>query len=237
MTKNEIKKVKKIDELLVKYFGVPERKDDSEPIDMMIGTILSQNTNDNNSYKAFRKLKEKYENWEDLLEADIDEIIETIRVAGLPKQKAAAILNFVKTVTQKFGKLDLNYYTQIDELEAVKELSSMKGIGVKTASCLLLFSFKKNICPVDTHVHRTLNRIGLVKTSSPEKTFWKINENFPDKIAHRFHTNLIKLGRTHCVKIPKCGDCPLKRICKFEEKTENKLDKKIKKTFLLLDSI
>ncbi len=237
MNKREIDFVLKIDELLVGYFGFPPRKEDSDPVDMMIGTILSQNTNDNNSYKAFRKLKEKFPDWNELEKADINEIIEIIRVAGLPRQKAAAILNFVKTMKKKFGKLDLSEYRKMNELDAVKEISSLKGIGVKTASCLLLFSFKKNICPVDTHVHRTLNRIGLFKTTSPEKTFWLLNENFPPNIAHRFHTNLIKLGRSHCVKTPKCGDCPLKKICKYEDKTALTLDKKIKETFLLLDSI
>ncbi len=237
MNKRQINKIKKIDELLVEYFGIPARKEDSDPVDMMIGTILSQNTNDNNSYKAFKQLKEKYPNWEMLENIEEEEIEEVIRVAGLPKQKAAAIKNFVKTIKNKFGEIDLTEYSKMNELDAVKELSTMKGIGVKTASCVLLFSFKKNICPVDTHVHRTLNRIGLVKTSSPEKTFWEINQNFPENIAHQFHTNLIKLGRTHCVKNPKCGNCPLKRICKFPEKTKEKLNLKQKDSFLLLDNI
>ncbi len=237
MTKKQKEKILQIDKLLVKYFGVPERKEDSDPVDMMIGTILSQNTNDNNSYRAFVRLKEKYPNWEAIADADLEEIIETIRVAGLPNQKAKAIKNFVLSVKDKFGKLDLSYYKSIPELDAVKELSSLKGIGVKTASCVLLFSFKKNICPVDTHVHRTLNRLGVVKTSSPEKTFWEINSDFPEKIAHRFHTNLIKLGRTHCVKTPRCGDCPLQSICPFKDKTGLKLNEVKKDSFLLLDNI
>jgi len=203
----------------------------------MIGTILSQNTNDNNSHKAFLKLKEKYPRWEDIKNAPFNEMVETIRVAGLPNQKAKAIINFVKTIKHRFGKLDLTYFSEIPELNAVKELSSLKGIGVKTASCLLLFSFKKNICPVDTHVHRTLNRIGVFRTSTPEKTFWELNENFPGEIAHRFHTNLIKLGRSHCVKIPKCVDCPVKSICKYKEKTDLKHGGETKETFLLLDNI
>jgi endonuclease-3 len=237
LTKNEYDKISEIDKKLVKHFGVPPRKNDSDPVDMMIGTILSQNTNDNNSYKAFKKLKERFPDWEKLESADINEVIEIIRVAGLPKQKAAAILNFVKTIKEKFGKLDLSYYEKLKPAEAVKELSSLRGVGVKTASCLLLFSFKKNICPVDTHVHRTLNRIGLVKTTTPEKTFWKINDGFPPNIAHRFHTNLIKLGRTYCIKNPKCGNCPVANLCEYKDKTGDRLSTNRQETFLLLDNI
>ncbi len=237
MNKRQINKILKIDKLLVEHFGIPPRKENSDPVDMMIGTILSQNTNDANSYKAFVRLKEKYNNWEKLLDANISDLTETIRIAGLPNQKAKAILGFVKTIYGKFGKLDLSAYKKMNELDAIRELTSLNGIGVKTASCLLLFSFKKNICPVDTHVHRTLNRLGIVNTSSPEKTFWELNENFPEKIAHRFHTNLIKLGRSHCVKIPRCEDCPLSSLCKYDAKTTKKLNSKKTETFLLLDNI
>ena len=93
--------------------------------------------------------------------------------------------------------------------EILNELTSIKGIGVKTASCVLLFSLDRNVCPVDTHVHRTLNRIGIVKTKTPDKTFANYIKIYLKNTAHQFHTNLIKLGREICKPAkPFCSICP-----------------------------
>jgi len=109
---------------------------------------------------------------------------------------------------------------------------------VKTASCVLLFSMNRNICPVDTHVHRTLNRIGLVNTNSPEKTFYKINGNIPRGAAHSFHTNLIRLGREICKPSkPKCSICPLIKKCNYDFKNFELYAVHKKNDFMLLDNI
>ncbi len=96
----------------------------------------------------------------------------------------------------------------------------------------------RDICPVDTHLHRTLNRIGLVKAKSPDKTFFAINKNFPKSIAHSFHTNLIRLGREICTpKNYKCGICPVENICKFSDKNLNNNFISENRPFMLLDNI
>jgi endonuclease-3 len=109
---------------------------------------------------------------------------------------------------------------------------------VKTASCVLLFSLDRNICPVDTHVHRTLNRIGLLKTKTPDKTFEQIKDHLPDGIAHQFHTNLIMLGRAICKPAkPSCSVCPLLKVCEFKSKNLESTNRISKDVFMLLDSI
>ena len=232
-------KIKKINQLLVRHFGIPYRpKKFPNPIDALIATILSQNTNDKNSYQAYQNLKKNYKSWQELADIPRNKIEQTIRVAGLGKQKSAAIKNFLVTLKKNNGSLTLQYIKKMSDEEILNELTSIKGIGVKTASCVLLFSLDRNVCPVDTHVHRTLNRIGVVKTSTPDKTFKLINDNLPQKIAHQFHTNLIKLGREICKPAkPLCSMCPLLKICKFKKKYLINLDKKGGNSFLLLDSI
>ena len=232
-------KIKKIDQLLVRHFGIPYRpKRLPNPIDALIATILSQNTNDKNSYQAYKNLKKKYKSWQELADAPRNKIEQTIKVAGLGKQKSAAIKNFLVTLKKNNGSLNLQYIKKMSDKEILNELTSIKGIGVKTASCVLLFSLDRNVCPVDTHVHRTLNRISLVKTKTPDKTFEKINGKLPEGIAHQFHTNLIKLGREICKPAkPLCTLCPLLKICKFEKKNYQNVDKKSSNGFLLLDSI
>jgi endonuclease-3 len=239
MNKREQNKIKKINKLLVEKFGNPPRnKRLPDPVDMTIGTILSQNTNDNNSFKAFKSLKSKFNNWDEVRKTSVDEIEMIIKVAGLGKQKAAAIKNFLNEIKNDQGKISLNFLKNKNDSDAIRELSAIKGIGIKTASCVLLFSLNRNVCPVDTHVFRTVNRIGIVNSKDRDKTFFLINENFPQGIAHSFHTNLIRLGREICKpKNPSCGVCPLSRICDYEDKILDKKTNSSEKSFMLLDNI
>ncbi|NWG26949.1 MAG: endonuclease III [Ignavibacteriaceae bacterium] len=228
-----------INKLLVAYFKIPSRpKKLPNPIDALIATILSQNTNDRNSFQAYQNLKEKYKSIDELANAPRSEIEKVIRVAGLGKQKSASIKSFLITLKKKNGKLNLQHIRKMSDDEILDELTSIKGIGVKTASCVLLFSLDRNVCPVDTHVHRTLNRIGLVKTNTPDKTFEHIKNELPDGIAHQFHTNLIKLGREICKPAkPNCSICPLLQICNFKKKNFEIPQIAKNNSFLLLDSI
>lgn len=233
------KQIEKINQLLINHFGIPERqKKLRDPLDIIIGTILSQNTNDKNSYKAYLNLKSNIKSWDDVLEMKTSQLEKLIKVAGLGKQKSMAIKNLLKNLKNKNERLSLNYLKRKNDEEVIGELTSHKGIGVKTASCVLLFAFDRNVCPVDTHVHRILNRIGMVKTSNPEKTFNEIKAHIPEGAAHSFHTNLLRLGREYCTPTnPKCYECPLERVCAYKEKNFDR--KKILKlnNFFLLDSI
>ncbi len=233
------RKIIQVNKLLLKKYGVPPRnKKLPNPVDLLIATILSQNTNDKNSYQAFQNLRKKYPDWETAAKAKTSEIEKTIKIAGLGKQKSKAIKNFLVSVLNKKEKITLNYLKNNSNDEILNELTDFIGIGVKTASCVLLFSLDRNVCPVDTHVHRTLNRIGIVNTKTPDKTFNKINQNLPEGIAHQFHTNLIRLGREICKpQKPLCLICPLLKVCKFKEK--NLTDSKIYKEndFMLLDNV
>ncbi len=232
-------KIKKVNKLLIKQFGIPpRRKELPDSVDMIIATILSQNTNDNNSYKAFQNLKKRYKSWNELLKVRRTTIEKEIRIAGLGFQKSTAIKNFVKEIYKERNEITLTHIEKLDNSSAINELTKYKGVGVKTASCVLLFAEGRNVCPVDTHVHRTVNRIGIVSGSTPDKTFAKLNEKFPDKIAHQFHTNLIRLGREVCTpQNPSCGVCPIKNICNYDSKIDDNMKMKKERDFMLLDSV
>ena len=229
-----------IDKLLKKKFGIPRRsKKPPNPVDLLIATILSQNTNDKNSYRAFQNLKQKYPDWKDVGVLRTSQIEKIIKVAGLGKQKSKAIKNLLVSLIKEKEEVSLEHLRKMKNEEILDELIEFPGIGVKTASCVLLFSLRRNVCPVDTHVHRTLNRIGVVKTSIPDKTFYLINGKLPYKVAHSFHTNLIRLGREICKPAkPNCKVCPVLSICKFENKNPdiNKKDTP-KNSFMLLDNV
>jgi len=232
-------KILSINKRLIKKFGIPHKsKTPPNPVDLLIATILSQNTNDRNSYRAFQNLKGKFTNWEDAEKVSYPVIENYIKVAGLGKQKSISISNFLKTLLKERGKISLNYLKEFSSENVIHELIKFPGVGIKTASCVLLFSFERNVCPVDTHVHRTTNRIGIVKTNSPDKTFILVNRNLPDGIAHEFHTNLIRLGREICRPAkPLCSICPLLKICKYEFKNLGKISSHKENNFMLLDNI
>lgn len=233
------KKLAEINRLLIAKFGVPPKNSRiPSPLDTLIGTILSQNTNDNNSYKAYMNLRNSFDDWSKAAALDAEEIEQLIKVAGLGKQKSKAIKNVLNNLETKEPPFSLDYLNSIDTDKVLDELTRFEGVGLKTASCVLLFSMGRNVCPVDTHVHRTLNRIGIVKTSAPDKTSILINKSLPDGIAHSLHTNLIKLGREICrPSNPYCSVCPLSEICKYEEKDFSKQTDYKGNGFLLLDNL
>ncbi|CUU10548.1 HhH-GPD superfamily base excision DNA repair protein, partial [Candidatus Kryptobacter tengchongensis] len=117
------------------------------------------------------------------------------------------------------GDFDLNFLKNLSVEDGIKFLTSFKGVGLKTAGCVLLFGFGKNVFPVDTHIHRILNRTGIVKTKTPDETFLKVQKLIPDGYAYQLHTGLIKFGRMICkAREPLCGICPIYRICDFKQK-------------------
>ena len=235
----EKKQIILVNKTLVKFYGIPPRPDvPPDPVDMLIGTILSQNTNDRNSYKAFTRHKEKFKSWEEVALQSRDKIESVIRIAGLGKQKSKAIKNFLTSILKTHGQISLEYFNQMSEMQILGELTGYPGVGTKTAMCVLLFSLRRNVCPVDTHVHRTVNRIGIVNTKIPDKTSSLLNRDFPKNIAHQLHTNLIRLGREICKPAaPNCSFCPLLKICLYPHKNLSKKQSYKVNDFMLLDSI
>ena len=233
------KKINIINRLLIQFFGRPKKnKKNPDPVDMLIGTILSQNTNDKNSYRAYENLKQKYKTWDEVAKLTPSKIERIIKVAGLGKQKSVAINNVLKGLKKKNRKITLSFLNKKDDESVIDELIKFDGVGVKTASCVLLFSMNRNVCPVDTHVHRTLNRIGLVSTKTPDKTFNEIFGQIPSDAAHSFHTNLIRLGREICKPAkPNCTICPLVKHCDFDLKNFDTGVVHKKNDFMLLDNI
>ncbi|MFC2094207.1 endonuclease III domain-containing protein [Bacteroidota bacterium] len=233
------KTINKINKLLIQFFGIPKKnKKNPDPVDMLIGTILSQNTNDKNSYRAYQNLKQKYKTWDEVAKLTPTRIEKIIKVAGLGKQKSKAINNVLQGLKKKNGEIKLNFLIKQDDKSVIDELTKFDGVGIKTASCVLLFSMNRNVCPVDTHVHRTLNRIGLVKTKTPDKTFNEIFGKIPAGTAHSFHTNLIRLGREICKPTkPNCTICPLLKYCDYDLKYYDRNISYKKNDFMLLDNI
>lgn len=215
--KSIIKAISVLEEL----YGVHNWKR-KNPLDELMLTLLSQNTNDRNRDNAYNKLRERFPSWEEVRNAEVTEIESSIRSAGLSKQKSARMKGILNWVYDTFGELSIDAVRDMPNEEAIQLLTSQKGIGVKTAAVVLAFALDRDLCPVDTHVHRISLRLGWVeKKTSAEATYHAIQPMIEENKAATFHLNLLKFGRNICTaRSPKCGDCPLWTDCKWENKLE-----------------
>lgn len=210
-------KTKIIDEILEQQFGKPVLKNPQNPLDNLILTILSQNTNDKNRDHAYTRLREKFPAWEDVMNADVHEIETAIKPGGLGRQKSQNIKNVLVWIKESFGELNVDFLCEMDADESIKLFCSQKGIGIKTMAVVLCFSCGIDIFPVDTHVHRICRRLGLVPdNASAEKTFYIMKEFVPKGKSYSLHLNFLKLGRTICfARKPRCEDCSLRPYCTY----------------------
>lgn len=204
-----------IDELLRHRFSIPTR-DKENPLDVLIQTILSQNTSDKNSHRAFANLKKRFHSWDEVLEAPEREIEEEIRCGGLSKIKARRIKDVLRKIKMDKGCLSLDFLNDMTIEQARDYLLSFPGVGDKTASCVLIFSFGKPVFPVDTHINRIINRLGIWGNRlTPKRIEELVEANLPEERFLSLHLNLIRLGREICSSSnPKCSSCPLKEICR-----------------------
>ncbi|HMS65129.1 MAG TPA: endonuclease III [Ignavibacteria bacterium] len=237
-------KLKKITEKLSGYYGEPfdNKAKPGKILDVLIATKLSQNTTDKSSYKAYRKLKEDFLTWDDVCNAELSSIRNCIKVCGLANTKSKNIKEMLLKMRGNYGNLDLSFIKKFSNDEIYKELLQYEGIGVKTISCVLIFALGRDAFPVDTHVHRILNRLGIVKTNSAEKTFEAVKDVIPEGKKYRLHSELIKFGRNICKSNkPLCNVCFLYSECEFELKKiyrKNKIPAAIKENnFIILENI
>lgn len=214
-------KALKVHKKLIEAYGEPTWRNPLPPVDELVSTILSQNTNDVNRDRAFDSLREKFPTWEQVRDADTDEVIEAVRVAGLANQKGPRLQNVLREITEERGSLDLSFLNDVPLEEARDWLTKFKGVGPKTAAIVLCFSLDRPAFPVDTHVYRVTGRIGLrPENISVEKAHPYLEEVFPPETYYAVHLNIIRLGREVCVaRKPNCPVCPVYDLCDYEPKT------------------
>jgi len=215
-------KTRRVAGRLEKFLGVPiQTAPLPAALDMLIATILSQNTNDTNSHRAYTQLRRKYPTWNSVARARLRSVVAAIRTGGMANQKGERIQNVLSDVRAAYGAYDLSSLEAKSNEEVVAELTRFNGVGIKTAACVLLFSMGRDVFPVDTHVHRICSRLGLaLRCTTPEQTFEAMKSLVPRGKGHSFHTNLIRFGRRVCrANNPACNACPLFSECVYEKKT------------------
>ena len=209
------RRLRAIHRRLVKRFGelVPPRATD--PLDELVLTVLSQHTSDLNADRAFEALRAAFPEWQGVVDAPAGEVADVIRSGGLANTKAPRIQAILREVAEREGAYSLDRLRYLPDAEARSYLTSLPGIGPKTAAVVLSFALGRDAMPVDTHVHRVTRRLGIVPDKvSAERADRILHDLVPDGLRTPLHVAFIRLGREICkAPIPRCAQCPLKDLC------------------------
>ncbi len=207
--------IERVIELLEREYGSRRWQPDEDPVDVLVRTILSQNTSDTNSDRAFECLKATFRNWEAVASAPVDEIGRAIEGGGLFRIKAVRIQQILQHIEREQGQISLEFLRSKTTDQAEKYLMSLPGVGYKTARCVLLFSLGKPSLPVDTHILRVSKRLGFLDArTSMDKAHIELQDQVPSSKVYQFHVHMIEHGRKTCrARSPHCRLCVLRTTC------------------------
>jgi endonuclease-3 len=209
--------VRAIRDRLRAFYGRPRNEPHHAPLDELVLTVLSQNTNDRNRDAAYARLRARFPTWAAVAAARLAEVEEAIRPGGISKVKSARIQAMLGAIAEAVGTLDLEMLARMPREEAIAFLERLPGVGRKTAACVLLFSFDRPELPVDTHVYRVASRLGLIR---PKASFEEAHDTLAELVdpddVYELHVNMIRHGRRLCTaRRPQCQRCPLLRLCPY----------------------
>lgn len=200
-------------------YGKPRPHGKRPLLDVLVQTILSQNTSDANSLRAYASLKRAFPSWSGLAAADVRKVAAAIRQGGLANVKSRRIVRIIRELERLHGRPTLEHLRRMDREAAYQALKAMDGIGPKTAACTLLFGSGIPVFPVDTHIHRVGARLGWARTGETREKFQeRIRRLVPDGLVHPLHLNIIEHGRRVCrPENPRCPACCLKPLCPYRK--------------------
>ena len=192
-----------------------QKQEEGNPFKVLIGTILSSRTRDENTTNALTKLFTKYKDSKEIADADIEDIKKAISLVGFYNIKAKRIKEVSKIINEQYqGKVPSN----------IKDLLGLPGVGRKTANCVLVYGFEIPAIPVDTHVHRICNRLGIVNTKDPDNTEEKLSEILDKKYWIKLNSIIVRYGQNVCLPVkPQCNYCKLKENCNYYKEKDSQV--------------
>jgi endonuclease III len=209
------RRIRAIDKALRLAYGSPHHANKTDPLDELIFILLSQMTTSPSFCRVYDRLKRTYPTWDALAALPLARLKALIRDAGLTGQKAPRIKTILRTLAATYGRATLNPLRTMADAEAEAFLTSLPGVGTKTAKCVLMYSLGRQVLPVDTHVWRVARRLGLVDAKVPyAKVHEALEAAVPPRLRYTLHVNALAHGRKVCLAVrPRCGACPLRRSC------------------------
>ena len=207
---------------LVQHYGERDLVPRRDPMHELISTILSQRTTWANEELAYKRMWTRFDSWEGIKDAPEGELAKAIAPSNYPETKAPQIKRALEQITEERGEAKIDFLKDLPVDEGLAWLTALPGVGIKTAALVLLFCFSKPILPVDTHVYRVSQRVGLIgqKVKSSTAAHTPLAELLPGEphVLYNFHIALLLHGQRVCVwKAPRCTKCPLTDLCDWYE--------------------
>ena len=202
---------------LSRQYGDPSHHNKSDPLDELIFIILSAKTTEALYVRTYDALKKAFDNWFQVLDTPRGAVAHIISFGGLSEKKEAQIRALLADVKRRTGTEDLNSLSEMSTGEAENFLTSLSGVGLKTARCVLMYSLHRDVFPVDTHVRRILSRLGIIRFERlSDGVQNSIEERIPSEIRYKLHVNLVAHGRAVCrARNPLCNSCVISDVCKY----------------------
>ncbi len=212
---SELTCIRSVCRALKRVYGAPRHGNPRKPLDDLIYIILSTRTRDASFRRTFRTLKRTFPNW-NIFPKDRSKMERILVPGGLGRLKARQLVSIVSALRKRFGTVTLAPLSKMTQTEAESFLTSLPGVGPKIAKCVLMYTLKHKVLPVDIHVHRLATRLGLQTKKRPDTSQELIESAVPPELRYSFHVNAIAHGRTLCLsRRPKCGRCPIFKWCQY----------------------
>lgn len=219
MVNDLYEKTKQVYERLVATYGERPLSPCPDNLRELIVTILSHRTNKADETEAFNRMWQRFGSWEGIRDAPLDSLIEALSPAQFPERKAPYIQSALARIFEERGEYSIEFVADLPTDEAMTWLMSLPGVGIKTASLVMLFCFHRDVMPVDTHLHRVSGRLGIIAPKvTPEAAHTILRSLLGDDpyILYNFHKGMLKHGQQICTfSAPKCGRCPLASLCDY----------------------
>lgn len=212
------KKILIVSKILKKYYKISSLGNKKNPLNELLYIIISLRTTDPSTQRTYLKFKRVFPKWDNVYAAPVNKIAAVLKNAGLSKQKAKNLKLILKKTKQDWGVLSLRQLKNLDNNSLEEYLLSLPGIGLKSARCIMMYSFGRKFFPVDSHCFRAIKRLGWISQDSnyTKQMQEHIQELIPSKLRYRLHVNLIQHGRKICLPAyPRCKICVVNILCKY----------------------
>ena len=205
--------------ILLETYGNNPLVSRREPMHELISTMLSHRTTGANESKAYKQMRARFPTWDDVMNAPVDDLAQSIEPANFAPAKAVNIKEALSQIKADRGDFDLAFLRDVSVEEGMKWLTNLRGVGLKTASLVLLFCFAKPILPVDTHVHRVSQRLGLIapklNPTQAHEPLWQLLPHDAQWL-YNYHVTMLRHGQRICTfNHPRCRQCPLLELCPY----------------------
>jgi endonuclease III len=207
--------LREIDGRLARSYTPTRLGNPRDPLNDLIFLLLSAQTEEYNYRRTYANLRRKFPTWSALLSAGVEPTYDAIRIGGLGRKKAQQLVALISELVRRHGKPTLSHLRRLGDEDAIRELEALPGVGPKTARCVMAYALGRQVLPIDTHVWRTLRRLGFAPNApATTRRARAVEAAVPEQLRYRLHVNLVLLGRETCTSVrPHCGACPLEDLC------------------------